>query len=39
MKSNSVIFAAGIAVGLFAFWSAGQFSGVQSDSSGDAQKK
>jgi Cu(I)/Ag(I) efflux system membrane fusion protein len=38
MKSNSVIFAAGIAVGLFAFWSAGQFSGVQSDSSGDAQK-
>ena len=38
MKNNSVIFAAGVAVGLFVFWSAGQFSGGQSDGSGNAQK-
>ena len=38
MKSNSVIFAAGIALGLFVFWSVGQFSDGSSENSGNAQK-
>jgi Cu(I)/Ag(I) efflux system membrane fusion protein len=38
MKNNSVIFAAGVAFGLFVFWSAGQFSGGHSDGGGNAQK-
>ena len=38
MKNNSVIFAAGVAVGLFVFWSAGQFSDGSSENSGNAQK-
>ena len=38
MKNNSVIFAAGIALGLFVFWSVGQFSDGSSENSGNAQK-
>ena len=38
MKNNSVIFAAGVAVGLFVYWSAGQFSDGSSENSGNAQK-